>query len=756
MEKITITIDHRPVQVEPGTTVLAAARTIGIKIPTLCHMHLHDLDYDNKPGACRICVVEIDGRRNLAPSCKTECTDGMVVRTHSPRVLAARQSVMELILSNHPNECLECTKNGYCDLQSVASDLRIRKIRYHGARTEFKKDVSCSIVRNMSKCILCRRCETACNVIQSVGALSAVDRGFESVVSTAFDRHISHTNCINCGQCVAICPTGALTERSHIADVLKAVADPSKVVIVQTAPSVRVGLGKDFGYSGQVVTGKMVTALRQLGFDYVFDTDFTADLTIMEEGTELLQRLHAHLNGDKNIEFPLMTSCCPGWVGFVEKHYPELLPHLSTAKSPQQMFGAVAKNYFASQMGIRREDMVVVAVMPCVAKKYECMRPEFQQDGNPDVDISITVRELARLIRYANIDFTQLEDGEFDAPLGESTGAGVIFGATGGVIEAAVRTAYEVQTGKALPRIDFTELRGLAGIRSATIDFDGIPIHIGIAHGLANARKLVEEIRTRTSPYHAVEVMACPGGCIGGGGQPYHRGDIRVLLERQASLYAEDAGKPLRKSHENPYIKQLYNNFLDKPCSHTSHQYLHTSYTNRKSEFKSTLCGEKTEQIRRICREFRNDPGELINVLHRVQETFGYLPLEVQECVAGELNIPAAEVYGVVTFYSFFTMKPKGKYPISICLGTACYVRGAEKILDEFKRKLGIGVGETTEDGLFSLDSLRCIGACGLAPVVMVGSKVYGRLSSDKVADIIDEYYQKEAVGPVAPSNHSM
>ncbi len=747
METIKLTIDNRLVEVTGGTTVLAAAQSLDIKIPTLCHMHLHDLDYDNKPGACRICVVEIDGRRSLAPSCKTECTDGMVVKTHSPRVLNARQAVMELILSNHPNECLECTKNGYCDLQSVSSDLRIRKIRYHGAVSQFNKDVSCSIVRNMNKCIRCRRCETACNVIQSVGALSAVNRGFDSVVSTAFDRAISHTNCIHCGQCVAICPTGALTEHSHIADVLKAIADPTKVVIVQTAPSVRVGLGKDFGYAGQLVTGKMVTALRQLGFDYVFDTDFTADLTIMEEGTELLERLESHLKGDAKVEFPLMTSCCPGWVGFVEKHYPELLPHLSTAKSPQQMFGAVAKNYFATRMGLRREDMVVVAVMPCVAKKYECMRPEFQRDGTPDVDISITVRELARLIRYANIDFARLEDGEFDAPLGESTGAGVIFGATGGVIEAAVRTAYEVETKKALPRIDFTELRGLAGIRSATIDFDGIPIHIGIAHGLANARKVVEEIKAGTSPYHAVEVMACPGGCIGGGGQPYHRGDIRVLLERQASLYAEDAGKPLRKSHENPYVQQLYREFLDKPCSSTSHKYLHTSYVNRREEHKPHLPPVQKQQIADICKEFNFNHGELINVLHRVQGTLGYLPLEVQEEIAAQLNIPASEVYGVVTFYSFFTMKPKGKYPISVCLGTACYVRGAEKILDEFKRKLGIGIGEVTEDGLFSLDCLRCIGACGLSPVALVGNKVYGRLTTDKVAHILDEYYHKEASG---------
>lgn len=585
---IKLTIDNRPVEVPKGTLVLDAARSIGIKIPTLCHMHLHELNYENKPGACRICVVEVEGRRNLAPACKTECVEGMEVKTHSSRVINARQTVMELILSNHPNECLVCEKNGSCDLQSVASDLRMRGLRYEGHMTDFKKDTSVSIVRNPDKCIMCRRCETACNTIQSVGVLSAVGRGFECVVSTAFGRTIADTGCINCGQCVAVCPTGALAERSNISQVMDAIADTTKTVIVQTAPAVRVGLGKDFGYSGKSVTGKMVTALRRLGFDYVFDTDFTADLTIMEEGTELLQRLAAHLSGSGEVKFPLMTSCCPGWVSFMEKHYPELLPHLSTAKSPQQMFGAVAKNYFAPQMGIDRNNLVVVSVMPCVAKKYERSRPEFAKDGNPDVDIVITTRELARLIRFANIDFVQLDESDFDAPLGESTGAGVIFGATGGVIEAAVRTAYEVQTKKNCPKIDFTELRGLEGMRAATIDMDGVPIRIGIAHGLANARRMVEEIKAGNSPYHAIEVMACPGGCIGGGGQPYHRGDIKVIRERMESLYAEDAGKAIRKSHENPYVISLYRNFLGEPCGHLSHKLLHTGYRDRKTVAEPT------------------------------------------------------------------------------------------------------------------------------------------------------------------------
>ena len=589
MEKFNLTIDNRQVEVSKGSTILEAANSVGIRIPTLCHMKLHDLCYENQPGACRICVVEVDGRRNLAPACKTECTPNMVIKTHTPRVLNARRTVMELILSNHPNECLTCSKNGYCDLQSVAHDLGIREIRYQGEISKFTPDISPSIVRNMDKCIMCRRCEEACNTIQSVRALSAINRGFEAVVGTAFGRDISGSTCTYCGQCVAICPTGALAERTHIDEVLAALADPTKKVVVQTAPAVRIALGKDFGYEpGSDVTPKMVSALRQLGFDYVFDTDFAADLTIMEEGTELLSRLKAFLNGNEDVKLPLMTSCCPGWVSFMEQHYPDMLDNLSTARSPQQMFGAIAKNYFAPKIGVDRKDLVVVSIMPCVAKKFEWGREEFATDGDADVNYSLTTRELAHLIRYANIDFNHLEDDDFDAPLGESTGASVIFGTTGGVIEAAVRTAYEVHTEKPLAKVDFEELRGFEGIRSAVIDFDGLKLNIGIAHGLANARKLVEEVIAGNSPYHAIEVMACPGGCIGGGGQPFHRGDMEVLRKRQAALYCADAEKELRKSHENPFIIGLYKEFLGAPNNEKAHSLLHTHYHDRKVVICST------------------------------------------------------------------------------------------------------------------------------------------------------------------------
>ena len=595
METVKLIIDNKPLEVPKGTTILEAAKSIGIHIPSLCYMKLEELHFENNPGACRICVVEIEGRRNLAPSCKQECTEGMVVHTHTPRVINARKTVMELLLSNHPAECLTCSSNGHCELQDLAHSLGIRQIRYKGEMSEFEIDRSPSIVRNPNKCIMCRRCETMCNTIQTVGALTAVNRGFHAAVSTAFERDIAGSTCSYCGQCVSVCPVNALSGRNTQDPVLEALADPDKIVIAQTAPAVRTALGRDFGFSpGTLVTGKMVTALRQLGCDYVFDTDFGADVTIMEEGTELLGRLGQYLAGDPSVKIPLMTSCCPGWVSFVEQHYPELRDYLSTTKSPQQIFGAVAKNYFAQKMGIPREKMVVVSIMPCLAKKYEASRPEHAVDGNPDVDYSIYTRELARLIRYANINFEELPDGEFDNPLGESTGAGVIFGTTGGVIEAACRTAYEIYTKQPLPKVDFEELRGLDGIRSATIDFNGTPIKIGIAHGLGNARKLIEEVKNGTSPYHAIEVMACPGGCIGGGGQPFHKGRMEVLKKRASALYQADAEKPIRKSHENPFVQQLYKEYMGEPCGPLAHKLLHTHYRDRKEVVG--LFNEKEEE----------------------------------------------------------------------------------------------------------------------------------------------------------------
>jgi NADP-reducing hydrogenase subunit HndD len=582
MDTINLSINNKPVVVKKGTTILEAASGLGFDIPTLCHMKLDDMNIENKPGGCRICVVEVNGRRNLAPACCTEVNEGMEVNTHSMRVINARRTVMELILSDHPFDCLVCAKSGHCDLQDMAQDLGIREIHYKGEQSTYREDTSPAIIRDVDKCIMCRRCETMCNEVQTVGVLSAINRGFQSVVSPAFEMNLDHSVCTYCGQCVAVCPTGALTEVDETGKVVRALSDPTKTVIVQTAPAVRAALGEEFGMeAGSLVTGKLVAALRNLGFDYVFDTDFAADLTIMEEGTELLNRLGKHLEGDKDVKLPILTSCCPAWVKFFEHHFPDMLEIPSTARSPQQMFGAIAKTYFANQLGISREDLVVVSIMPCVAKKYECGREEFKTNDNPDVDHAITTRELAALIKLSNIEFRTLPNEEFDNPLGESTGAAVIFGTTGGVIEAAVRTAYEVHTKKELPRLDFEELRGMEGIREATIDFDGLPIKIGIAHGLGNARKLLEDIQAGKSEFHAIEIMSCPGGCIGGGGQPYHHGDASILKKRQIAIYEEDKSKTIRKSHENPHIIKLYEEFLGEPLSEKAHHLLHTAYFDR-------------------------------------------------------------------------------------------------------------------------------------------------------------------------------
>lgn len=579
---VKLTIDGKPVEVAKDTTILKAAQTVGIEIPTLCYFQLKDMDIENRPGGCRICVVEIAGRRNLAPACATAVANGMSVNTHSIRVLNARRTVLELILSDHPAECLTCAKAGNCELQDMAQKLGVREIPYQGAQSTYRKDTSPAIIRDVDKCIMCRRCEMMCNDVQTVGALSAVNRGFMAVVAPAFEMNLEKSPCTYCGQCVSVCPTGALTEVDHSRNVINALADPAKTVVVQTAPAVRAALGEEFGLEpGTLVTGKMVAALRRLGFDYVFDTDFAADLTIMEEGTELLDRLTRYLKGDKQVKLPILTSCCPGWVNFFEHNFPDMLDIPSTAKSPQQMFGPIAKEYFGKKLGIDRRNMIVVSIMPCLAKKYECQRDEFKVNGDPDVNYSLSTRELAHLIKQANIDFNSLPDEDFDNPLGESTGAAVIFGNTGGVIEAACRTAYELYTGKKLEKVEFMELRGMENIRQATLDFDGLPINIGIAHGLGNARKLLEDIRAGKSQFHAIEIMACPGGCIGGGGQPYHHGDSAILKKRAGAIYREDAGKPIRKSHENPFITELYREFLGKPLGEKSHHLLHTHYFDK-------------------------------------------------------------------------------------------------------------------------------------------------------------------------------
>lgn len=576
---VNVIIDDKHIQVPAGTTIHTAAKEVGINIPTLCYLNLKDFGCVNKVASCRVCVVEVEGKGNLAPACSTPVFEGMKVCTNSIRVLNSRKTVLELMLSDHPKDCLTCQKSGECELQNLAISFGIREIKYKGKESTYRKDATKSIIRDRDKCIMCRRCETMCNEVQTVGVLSAIDRGFNAVVSTALEMDLKDSVCTFCGQCVAVCPTGALVERDATWDVLAALANPKKTVIVQTAPAVRTALGEEFGYpAGTGVTGKLAAALRKLGFSKVFDTDFAADLTIMEEASELLDRLTRYKAGDKTVKLPLLTSCCPAWVNFFEHNFPDLLDIPSSAKSPMQMFSAVAKNIYTKELGIDRKDLVVVSVMPCLAKKYEADREEFSKDGNYDTDIVITTRELARLIKYANINFHSLEDEDFDKPLGESTGAGVIFGRTGGVIEAALRTAADWYTGESLEKIDYKEVRGLEGVRSADVKVGDLDLKIGIAHGLGEARKLLNEIRAGKSQYHAIEIMACKGGCIGGGGQPYHHGDTEILKKRISVINSEDTSKTLRKSHENPYIKRLYEAYFDKPMSHNAHELLHTRY----------------------------------------------------------------------------------------------------------------------------------------------------------------------------------
>jgi len=578
MRLVTIQINGMEHTVPDHYTILEAAREARVNIPTLCHMDLGDLKAVNQVASCRVCVVEVEGRRNLAPSCATKVTDGMVIKTNTPRAVKARRTSVELLLSDHPADCLVCEKNQKCDLQKLAADLGVRgQLKYTGSMSTYKKDISSkSIYRNLDKCILCRRCETMCNEVQTCGILSAVGRGFETVVSPAFGLPMSETMCTFCGQCVAVCPTAALTEISSIRHVWEAINDQDKFVVVQTAPAVRVALGEEFGMEpGTIVTGKMASALRMMGFDRVFDTDFGADLTIIEEASEFVHRLQ---HGGR---LPILTSCCPAWVKFFEHQFQDLLDIPSTCKSPHEMFGAVAKTYYAKKYNIDPEKMVVVSVMPCLAKKYESARPELTGEGVSNVDYVITTRELGMMIRESGFNFSDLEDGEFDNPLGESTGASVIFGATGGVIEAALRTAYEWITGETLEQVEFHDLRGIEGIREATVKVGDLDVKIGVAHGLGNARKLLEAIQRGEVNYHAIEIMACPGGCVGGGGQPYHHGDSEIIKKRTAAIYREDVGKAKRKSHENVQVMQLYKDFLGEFYGDKAHELLHTSYTAR-------------------------------------------------------------------------------------------------------------------------------------------------------------------------------
>lgn len=571
MKIVRLKIDGRDVAVPEGTSIMDAAETVNIRIPRLCyHPDLTPV------SACRLCVVEIKGERLLRTACSFKVAEGQEVRTNSPLVHDSRKMAMELLLSRHPQKCTECVRNGNCELQTMSEQLGIRNISFD--YNERLGELDCSspaVIRDPSKCILCRRCIQVCAEVQGVSAIGVEGRGYNVWVDTPFGRGLGEATCVACGQCIDRCPVAALYENSHEDRVWQALNDPTKHVVVQTAPAIRVAIGEMFGYPpGTVATGKMVTALRMLGFDSVMDTDFTADLTILEEGTELLGRLK---NGGVT---PMITSCSPGWINYIERFYPELLPHVSTCKSPQQMFGALVKTYYAQKMGIDPKNIFSVSLMPCTAKKYESERPEMNASGFQDVDAVLTTREIGRMIKQAGIQFQNLPESEHDNPMGISTGAAVIFGATGGVMEAALRTVYEVVTGQEIPNIDITAVRGLQGIREASIQVGDLEVHAAVAHGLGNAHQLLEKIRRGEANYHFIEIMACPGGCISGGGQPIPT-SLEIRQKRAEGIYAADKGLPLRKSHENPAVKQIYEEFLGAPNSKKSHHLLHTHYTKR-------------------------------------------------------------------------------------------------------------------------------------------------------------------------------
>lgn len=583
------TINNQEVTVDAGTTILYAAKQLGIEIPTLCF-----LEGKSPLGACRVCMVEVEGAKTLMAACATPVADGMVISTNSKKVRNARKTVVELLLSEHEGNCQYCDRADDCELKELAYQLGIKEIHYEGEKPAAAVDESTpALIRDSGKCIKCRRCITVCNEVQRVGALFPQNRGYSTVIGPAFDANLDGVACVQCGQCSAVCPVGAITERSHIDQVWDAIEDPDKYVVVQTAPAIRAALGECFDYEpGTLVTGKMVTALRQLGFDKVFDTNFSADLTIMEEGTELLTRLKKALVDKEEVALPMFTSCSPGWIKFAEYYYPEFLPNLSTCKSPQQMFGALAKTYFAQKVGVKPENMIVVSVMPCTAKKFEAQRGEMNDSGVRDVDYVLTTRELGRMIEGAGIDFHSLEEQTMDSPLGLSSGAADIFANTGGVMEAALRTAYEIVTGRELPmdNLHVKPVAGLEGIKEAAVTIEdalpdwsflnGVEAKVAVAHGLGNAAKLLDSVKEGKASYHFVEVMTCPGGCIGGGGQPRFTTD-EIRNKRIEAIYKEDEGKELRKSHDNPDINAIYAEYLKNPLGEKSHHLLHTKYEER-------------------------------------------------------------------------------------------------------------------------------------------------------------------------------
>ncbi len=749
---VKLTIDEVEVSVPAGTTILEAAKTIGVKIPTLCYH-----PYLSIEGACRVCIVEVKGRRDFVASCSQPVEEGMSVVTHNTEIHQARRDIVELILDNHPDDCHTCERDHNCELQRLAYATGVREKLFQGEKKHYEKDFSShSVIRDPNKCILCGRCVRICKEIQGVSCIDIVHRGFQSNVIPAYEMPFGESVCSSCGQCINVCPTAAFLEHDYTANVWAALADPTKTTVAQFAPSVRAAIGEGFGLeAGLNLEKKVITALRRLGFDYVFDTQFTADLTIVEEASELVHRIQT---GGK---LPMITSCSAAWVKFVEQFYPELLDNLSTCLSPMSMMGSIVKRHFSKKIGKTPKEMYSVAAMCCTAKKDESMRGNMEtEDGDRYVDAVITTRELIWMIKSAGIDLPKLEDGEFDHPLGESTGAATIFGATGGVMEAALRTAYYFITGKELPGIEYKPVReAIEAIKEAQVQIGNLSVNVAVASSLGHAQTLLEKVRAG-EPYHFIEIMGCLGGCVGGGGQPYAGGnmvpiDKELLKKRASALYSSDEASVRRRSHENVDVHNLYEEALEKYGSHKAHEWLHTTYketsprgitrTAKLDHSKSCITPDDPRFIQLgahmdTLEMDEHRKSQLLPLLHMTQALFGYIPREAMDFISVKMQIPTSRIYGVATFYHFFHLKEKGRNRINVCLGTACYVKGAGDIITEFESELGLKMGETSKDGKFSLECTRCIGACGQAPVVMVNDKVYSRVSLKKVKEIMKDH----------------
>lgn len=762
-ELINLTIDNQQIAVPADYTIMQAAERIGIRIPRLCFHPQLSID-----GACRICVVEVDGMRKLVTSCSFPVAEGMVVRTTTPEIRQIRRDICELLLDNHPEDCQCCERDGNCELQRLAYNLGVRERLFSGEKKHFDDDYSSeAVIRNPDKCVLCHRCVRICAEVQGVTALGVAHRGFRSNVVPAYETSFAESVCTGCGQCINVCPTAAFLERNRTEEVWNALNDPEIITVVHFAPSVRAAIGEGFGLPvGTNLEGQTVAALRLLGFDRVFDTQFGADMCTYEEAAELLDRIdHAGEEGAKPL--PMLTSCSAAWQKFIEQFYPESLANLTTVKSPMSILSKLIRTYYCEKMDWDPKKVFVVTAMCCTAKKWEAARPQLSTNGQQDTDVVITTRELVWMCKAAGINLPVLTPEKPDDFLGESTGAAAIYGATGGVMESALRTAYALKFNASPPEIEFKEVRGMKRIKEATIDFGGIPLRVAVAHGLGAAHRIFSAIDKDEARYHYVEIMGCPGGCIGGGGQPYAGAnsiplDLETLSKRADVLYNIDRKRERRMAHENPSVQNIYHNYAGgAPLTPEAHKLFHTHFEVK--EPRGILppgllatpyamepptdhancnedCGGRWQSLIEAINKHYNPThpeSALIPVLHDAQELFGFLPRHVLDFVAFRVGVPTATVYGVATFYHHFSLVPQGKYHIAVCVGTACYINGGARLLDSLAEELGVSSGETTADGLFTLAEAHCIGACSLAPAILINGEVYGNLTPEKAVEIV-------------------